>query len=80
MSFAVAANSSDAFDATLVGGVDKNVNMEAVRDQANLGWPRSRTRSSWGERWLHSDFRSVALPFVYPIYEVMLDIEVIEHE
>jgi len=50
----------------------KNFNMEVMRRPGN-GWPASR-QTLWGQSWLHSDIRDVALPYVYPVFAQMLDL------
>jgi hypothetical protein len=53
----------------------RNINMPGLRDKATLGWPFERLKDdSLKNDWLHSDFRNIALPYVYPVYESMLDI------
>jgi hypothetical protein len=69
-SFATAANPVDAFDDTGTGGIDRNFNMEALRGD---NWPQERTIEIFGDRWLHSDVKNIAMPYLYPIYEIMLE-------
>jgi hypothetical protein len=49
-----------------------------VESAKNLqGWTDERSDDKNLDRrkdWLHSDFRNVAMPFVYPVYEKMLSI------
>jgi hypothetical protein len=69
MSYAAAANNV----ATIPG--DKNFNMQTMRDVDTSGnpyWPQSRVSGFYGTRWLHSDIKNMATPYVYPIYEKML--------
>ncbi|HHJ18895.1 MAG TPA: alpha/beta fold hydrolase, partial [Gammaproteobacteria bacterium] len=72
MSFAAAANPISALDARPIGGLNTNFNMEALRGDAQA-WPASRT-SSWGKRWLHSDIKNIALPYVHHTFDTMLEI------
>lgn len=51
-------------------GPGRNIDMQALRDPDN-GWPASRAEL-WGTRWLHSDVRNVAMPYVYEAYERIL--------
>ena len=49
--------------------------MQALRDDSNLGWPEEKiVGGEFDLHWLHSDFRNMAMPYVYPVYEQMLDI------
>ena len=73
LSFAAAANPITTLDSLAgAGGVQRNYNMQGLRRAVN-GWPASR-QSDWGNRWLHSDFRNMALPYVVDTYDAMLDI------
>ena len=73
MSFAAAANLMDAVDDTDVGGKDRNFNMETLRGSSDPAWPSERI-SSRQKNWLHSDFRNVALPYVYQTLDKMLEL------
>jgi len=35
-------------------------------------WPQERTSKVYGDRWLHSDIKNIAMPYLYPVYEIML--------
>lgn len=76
MSFAAAANAVESFNDYGV----RNLNMEEMRDREGLSWPDSRSRSGWSTRWLHSDFRDVAMPYVYPVFDEMLKIGGLKNE
>jgi hypothetical protein len=71
MSFAAGEDSIDNFNPK--GEESRDFDMEALRDNAKSGWPTSRV-NAWGTRWLHSDVRDVALPYVYTTYEKMLNL------
>jgi hypothetical protein len=59
LSNAVAANPLPSL------GDERNFNMP-LKGRTNLPWPRK------SGRWWHSDFKAVALPYVYPMYEAMI--------
>ena len=50
--------------------------MEALRPrgwpQDPGSWPQERTSKVYLDRWLHSDIKNIAMPYIYTIYEVML--------
>ena len=58
---------------------ERNFNMHALREFPNgTGapplWPQDRLSDPiLKEDWLHSDFRNVAMSYVYRMYDVMLD-------
>jgi hypothetical protein len=59
--------------------VDEKRNFHMPEESAlnKQGWTDERMNDDVTERrtqWLHSDFRNVAMPFVYPVYEKMLSI------
>jgi chitodextrinase len=67
LSFAVAANQLTPLAAPL-----RNFDMEDKGRTANL-WPsEGHTANASAGRWLHSDLRNVALPFVYKLYDEMI--------
>jgi len=54
---------------------ERNYNMQQERRDLGLPWPASRMDlPGVGSKWLHSDFRNVALPYVFPVYEKMIEI------
>ena len=61
-SFAVGANPITKLES-------KNFNMHKLRDDY---WPQERLKDEFKDDWLHSDFRNMALPYVYQVYETML--------
>jgi len=70
MSFAAAANPVNRLN----DFGDRNFNMEDLRGNNQL-WPSERTASTdLNTRWLHSDIRNVALPYVYHSLDLMLEI------
>ena len=80
-SYAVAANAVDQLKANQDSGrKEKNFNMQTLREFPNGSdkpplWPQERIIGEEEDYdWLHSDFRNVALPYVYPVFERMLDI------
>jgi len=50
--------------------------MPVLSSDEGLGWPKERTsrNGEYASDWLHSDFKDIALPYVYPMYEKMLEI------
>ncbi len=65
-SFAVAANAVNDFNE-----LGKNYDMMIMKTDA--AWPRGNDEK--GARWLHSDFRNVALCYVQRMYYKMIDLE-----
>lgn len=57
-------------------GIDSgNIDMNAVLRRPSSGgiqWPPERATSSYGNHWLHCDFREVAFPFVYKLFDDMV--------
>jgi hypothetical protein len=64
-SFAAAANSVGLLN----NFGERNINMEGQRGSH---WPQERSAGIFGDRWLHSDIKNIAMPYLYPIYEIML--------
>jgi len=55
-----------------LGGDIDSVDMEALGRISQ--WPsEGHTGTDESNRWLHSDFRNVALQYVYPMYEIMIN-------
>ncbi len=51
---------------------DRNFNMETEGRTPNR-WPsEGHTSTTTQNRWLHSDFKNAALPYVYQMYEAMI--------
>jgi len=71
MSFAAAANGVANLKDPLTGET-RNFNMEAMRKKP-VQWPVSRS-ALWKKNWLHSDIRNVALPYIYPVFDKMLEL------
>lgn len=73
-SYAAAVNPLESLFAQNNSGAERNFNMPGLRDAGSLGWPQERiVNGPFDFNWLHSDFRNVAMPYVYPVYEQMLD-------
>lgn len=50
----------------------ENIDVETLgRDSEQ--WPNEDHRGDASTRWLHSDFKNVALPYVYPMYQLMIE-------
>jgi len=48
---------------------------ETLRGSSVPAWPSASERISTRQRsWLHSDFRNVALPYVYQTLDTMLEL------
>ena len=69
LSFAAAANPV----ARLNDFGERNFNMEAMRGNQGSPWPSERS-ADWQRRWLHSDIRNVALPYVHHTFDKMLEL------
>jgi hypothetical protein len=66
-SYAVATRKIISFDQT-----SRNFNMESLGRFENR-WPaEGHTRDGTQGRWLHSDFKAVAFPYVYRMFEEMI--------
>lgn len=77
LSFAAAANPIDKFSPPV--GDSRNFNMHLMRDLDASGqpqWPQGRVIEDpeHSHDWFHSDVRNMAVPYVYRVYETMLDI------
>ena len=55
-------------------GIDRNIDMQGLREAASVPWPSTLLRVNWNNRWLHSDIKSIALPYVHHTYDKMLEI------
>jgi hypothetical protein len=70
LSYAAAANRVQIFNEL---ETDRNFNMEAER-QNSCQWPaEGHSEEFRAGRWLHSDFKNVALPYVYQMYKAMIN-------
>jgi len=68
MSYPVAAN---VVSVSELSGAVESFNMEASgRDKSS--WPAEGHDDDRRGRWIHSDFKNVALPYVYPMYQKMI--------
>jgi hypothetical protein len=65
LSYAAAANPVTAL------GNTRNFNME-LNGRTENRWPTEGHSGDNTGNWLHSDFRNVALPYVYQMYEAMI--------
>jgi hypothetical protein len=66
LSYAAAANLVPALSG------NRNFNME-IEGRTQNQWPsEGHTSSTTQNRWLHSDFKNAALPYVYQMYEAMI--------
>jgi hypothetical protein len=69
LSYAAAANRLSVLDEV---PPSRNFDMEAEGRTQNQ-WPsEGHTSSTTQNRWLHSDFKNAALPYVYQMYEAMI--------
>jgi hypothetical protein len=68
MSYAAAAN---VVSASELSGAVGNVDMED-KGRAPDKWPADGHDSDRRGRWIHSDFKNVALPYVHPMYHEMI--------
>jgi hypothetical protein len=56
------------------GGSVTNYDLEIQGRPAGGGWPAEGHHSPLtNDRWLHSDFKNVALPFAYPLFLTMIN-------
>lgn len=54
-------------------GMASNYDLEAQGRLSHAGWPAEGHRSPLTQgRWLHSDYKNVALPYVYPLFTMMI--------
>jgi hypothetical protein len=67
LSFATAANAIKNLNS------DRNINMETV-GRNGTDWPSQGHLGPAQGDWLHSDFKAVALPYVYPFFEKLITI------
>jgi hypothetical protein len=69
-SFAIAVNEVPKISQE--AGEERNFNMMTMKE--NGQWPEIRLNAGVGGNWLHSDFRDVALSYVLPMYEKMIEL------
>ena len=79
LSFAMASNQLE--ELTPDQGENRNFNMPA--DLKNLqgvnSWPTDSAQNNPGD-WLHSDFKDIALPYIHPMYQKMIDLAELDKE
>jgi hypothetical protein len=68
MSYPVAAN---VVSVSEFSGAVESFNMEAS-GRGKSSWPAEGHDGLRVNRWIHSDFKNVALPYVYPMYQKMI--------
>ena len=73
-SYAIAANDLPKLN-QVNGGEQRNFNMpQALRSSGGYSsWPEDEN-SKAPEDWMHSDFNDVALQFLHPMYQKMIDL------
>ena len=65
---------SDAQTKNLMGGIHQDINLETNGRLADNRWPTDTHEAVRATgRWLHSDFKNAALPFVFPLFELMIN-------
>jgi hypothetical protein len=68
------AAGSTPMPATGGPGSVTNYDLESQGRPAGIGWPTEGHHSPLTkDRWLHSDFKNVALPFAYPLFLTMIN-------
>jgi hypothetical protein len=68
------AAGSTPMPATGGPGSVTNYDLESQGRPAGIGWPTEGHHSQLTkDRWLHSDFKNVALPFDYPLFLTMIN-------
>lgn len=67
VSYAAAANQIPALELNL-----RNFNMEDLGRKLNQWTSERHDDDNTKGRWLHNDFKNVALPYVFPLYEAMI--------
>jgi Bacterial TSP3 repeat len=56
-----------------IAGAPANINLEDTGRTPGRRWPTDGHQSTRADgRWLHSDFKNVALPFVHPLFTLMI--------
>ena len=52
----------------------ENINLEAVGRTPEVRWPTTGHKAdNTPGRWLHSDYKNVALPFVHPLFQLIIN-------
>ena len=68
------AAGSTPFPALGGGSSVMNYDLENQGRPEGGNWPAEGHRSPLTrDRWLHSDFKNVALPYVYPLFQTMIN-------
>ncbi len=71
LSFATAVHKLAPLD-NLNPSLNRNFNMESDGRTQNQ-WPTTGHSGNDAGRWLHSDFKNVSLPYVYQMYQAMIE-------
>ena len=72
MSYAVAVNEVNKLE-QMNPGEDRNFNMPATLANEDSPWPTHSFQID-PDDWLHGDFKDVAIQYVYPMYEKMIEL------
>ena len=74
ISYAIATNSCPKFDLENPGE-ERNFNMPSqfMSSGVNTSWPEHENSNDPMD-WMHSDFKDVALHFIHPMYQKMIDL------
>ena len=56
-----------------MGKKHQDINLEEEGRIAANRWPGAGHKADNTGHWLHSDYKNAALPFVFPLFELMID-------
>lgn len=57
----------------VMSGIHQDINLEAKGRVTTNRWPSTGHKADNSGHWLHSDFKNAALPFVFPLFERMIN-------
>ncbi len=65
---------SNPLTKNIMGEIHQDINLEAKGRIATNRWPADAHKAVRAPgRWLHSDYKNVALPFVFPLFNLMIE-------
>lgn len=71
-SYAVAVNQLEILEPPFMNE-SRNLNMPSAFKNINAPWPEHEHAENPGD-WMHGDFKDVALPYVFPMYEKVIEL------
>jgi hypothetical protein len=63
---------SNPLTKNIMGDIHQDINLETKGRVPKNRWPVAGHKGDNSGHWLHSDYKNVALPFVFPLFERMI--------